>query len=243
MSEHERSLGGRGCAGDAAAYALGALEPAEAEAFRRHLESCVVCRDELAAFERVVDVLPSSAPQYRAPSALRRRVIGEVRADARRRARTGAPDARRSAWAGAAGVRRLPRLQLGLAGTGALAALIVALVLVLGGGGHGASSSRVVAAQVSGPGSAEVRLSGARAELIVHGLPAAPPGEVYEVWLQTGSAPPRPANTLFDVGARGGASVGIVDRVSGATRLMVTAERAGGSAVPTHAPVIVARLD
>ena len=55
MSEHD-------CGGDAAAYALGALDRQEADAFRAHLESCVVCRDELAAFRPVVDQLPMTAP-------------------------------------------------------------------------------------------------------------------------------------------------------------------------------------
>jgi anti-sigma factor RsiW len=56
MAEHD-------CGNEAAAYALGALEPAEAKAFARHMESCAVCRDEVAAFALVVDALPLAAPQ------------------------------------------------------------------------------------------------------------------------------------------------------------------------------------
>jgi hypothetical protein len=63
------------CGSEVAAYALGALEPAEAEACRRHLETCVACRDELAAFAQVVDALAISTPQYRAPKALRGAVL------------------------------------------------------------------------------------------------------------------------------------------------------------------------
>src|SRR5579859_4356074 len=73
----------RACGADVAAYALGALDPAEAEAFASHLEACAVCREELAAFQQVVDVLPMSAPQYTAPRRLRRRVLGAVHDDAR----------------------------------------------------------------------------------------------------------------------------------------------------------------
>ena len=36
---------------EVAAYALGALQPAEAEAVRRHLETCVVCTEELASLQ------------------------------------------------------------------------------------------------------------------------------------------------------------------------------------------------
>ena len=60
----------RNCGNDAAAYALGALEPAEAASFARHLETCAVCRDEVAAFALVVDTLPLSAPHHEASRAL-----------------------------------------------------------------------------------------------------------------------------------------------------------------------------
>ncbi|MGH2892675.1 MAG: zf-HC2 domain-containing protein, partial [Solirubrobacteraceae bacterium] len=43
----------RECGDDVAAYALGALAAAEADAFLRHLDACAVCRDELASFEEV----------------------------------------------------------------------------------------------------------------------------------------------------------------------------------------------
>jgi hypothetical protein len=36
---------GRACGEDAAAYVLGALEPAEVEAFRRHMVDCGACRE------------------------------------------------------------------------------------------------------------------------------------------------------------------------------------------------------
>jgi anti-sigma factor RsiW len=48
----------RECRDQVAAYALGALEEAERKRFMRHLASCIVCHDELAAFQQVVDLLP-----------------------------------------------------------------------------------------------------------------------------------------------------------------------------------------
>ena len=53
--------------GDAAAYALGALEPDETEAFRSHLADCSVCREELASFQSVAEALPTAVEQYPAP--------------------------------------------------------------------------------------------------------------------------------------------------------------------------------
>ena len=52
---------GHACAGDAAAYVLGALEPAEAEAFRRHIAECEACREEVAAYEQVTEVMPAGS--------------------------------------------------------------------------------------------------------------------------------------------------------------------------------------
>ncbi|HEX8722630.1 MAG TPA: zf-HC2 domain-containing protein, partial [Pyrinomonadaceae bacterium] len=53
MSEKENTgaAAARGCdrAEEFVTYLYGEAEPAEARAFRRHLEACAVCRDELAA--------------------------------------------------------------------------------------------------------------------------------------------------------------------------------------------------
>jgi hypothetical protein len=234
MSEFGRVTGDHDCSGDAAAYALGSLEPAEAEAFRRHLEECVVCRDELAAFGRVVDVLPMAVPQYEAPSGLRRRVL--------RAAREGRHDTQAEGARGFRLRRAIPRPRLALAG-GTLGAVAAAAVIAVVLATSGSSGTRVITAAVTGPGSAEVRVSGGRAELILHGFPAPPAGHIYEVWLQRGSAAPSPTRTLFSVTGQGGADVGVTGSLNGVSRVMVTPEPAGGSQTPTHAPVIVARID
>lgn len=231
------------CGADVAAYVLGALEPAEEAAFRLHLESCAVCRDEVTALERVAGVLPAAVPQYRAPDSLRREVLRTVRAEARQNRAARARRARDAGEAGHGARRR--RGGRGwtpmLAGAGALAALAVVLVLVLVPGGGG--GARVITAQVNVPGRAELKLAGGHAELILHGFPAAPAGEVYEVWLKRGSAAPSPTRTLFGVTAQGEADVGVSGQLKGVTLIMVTPEHAGGSLVPTHPAVLVARLD
>jgi anti-sigma-K factor RskA len=219
----------RDCGGDLAAYVLGALEPEEVEAFRAHLETCVVCRDEVLAFRRTVDALATEVPQYRAPRTLRRRVLRAARAEPRAQPRP--RRALTAAWLS-------PRPAL--AGLGALvvaAALAVGLTLGTGGG------PRTLKASVVGlPGSAQVRVMNGRAELIVEHLPPPPPGRIYEVWLQHGSAAPTPTTTLFSVTRTGAADVGVAGSLRGVTDVLVTPEPAGGSLVPTHTPVIVARL-
>lgn len=233
MSEGEQMPETNDCGGDAAAYALGALEPAEAEAFLTHLERCAVCRDELEVLQGVVRALPMAAPQHPLPKKLRRRVMRAVReephaATARRPRRWTSPG-----W---------PRLRPAVAA--------VAAVAVIAGGtvagvelASTSSPGRLIHAQVTAvSGTAELRVSGDRGELIVRRFSPPPPGHVYEVWLQSGDQPPVPASVLFSVGAGGNAEVGLPESLVGVSRVMVTPEPHGGSPAPTSAPVIVAKL-
>lgn len=225
------------CCGDAAAYLLGALEPVEAERFRRHAESCVVCRDELTALQHAVDALPLTAPQYRAPRALRRRVMRDVRS----KSTVTAPLARRRRRFQVAAGRNVvpPVLAAGLA------AAIVALAVVGGVelAGGGSSPARVIQASVSGvPGSAQVQVAGGHAELVVSHLPPPPPKHIYEVWIKRGNRAPSPTRALFSVTASGAAEVGVPGNLHGVSAILVTPEPDGGSLAPTHTPVIIARL-
>jgi anti-sigma-K factor RskA len=222
------------CGRDVAAYVLGALEPAEAEEFHRHLEGCAVCRDEVGAFTLVVDQLPMTAPQLRAPRGLRRRIMHDVRAEPRR-------DARRTRQLRPIWERLVSRPALATGFAAALAALAITGGIELGSTGSG--SAKVIRAAVTGvPGSAQLRISGGRAELIVNHLPAPPAGRIYEVWVKRGGQPPAPTRALFSVTAAGAADVGVPGNLHGVNTIMVTQEPAGGSLVPTHPPVIVARL-
>jgi anti-sigma factor RsiW len=217
------------CAEDVAAYALGALEPVEADAFRRHLETCPVCPSELVSFTQVVDELAAGAPSLRAPRELRRRVLraveDEPRLDASARRERGRPRL------------RLPRPALAFSGAAAIAAAAVIVVLAVGSG----TSTRTIDAQVTGHGQADVRLSSDHAQLVVHNFPAAPKGHIYEVWLKRGSTA-QPTTALFGVTDSGDASVDIPGDLHGVTRVMVTTEPAGGTKVPTTPPVISAKL-
>ena len=105
------------------------------------------------------------------------------------------------------------------------------------------AAATVITAQVSGiAGSAQLRVSGGHAELVVSHVSSPGRGHIYEVWLQRGSAAPVPASVLFGVNSSGDADVGIPGRIHGVSRVMVTAEPLGGTPKPTHNPVIVARL-
>ncbi len=231
MTGTEHSSETRDCGGDVAAYVLGALEPGEVEAFQAHLETCVVCRDELVAFQHVVDVLPMSAPQHPVPRRLRRRVMRAVNNEPKRDPAPGL----------------LPRLA-GLLGPRpglALGTGLAVLLLAVGGvlvGGSGGTRTRVYAAQVTGSGTATVKVTGGHAELIVHHFAPPPAGEIYEVWLGRPNRPPAPTSALFSVTAKGEGDVDVPGNLHGVNLVMVTPEPAGGTRVPTHPAVIRAQL-
>jgi anti-sigma factor RsiW len=216
---------GRHCGEDVAAYVLGALEPDEAEAFRRHIADCADCREEVAAFEQVTEALPAASMDYEVPKGLRRRVMREVRATPK----PGAPK------------RAVPvlRPRASLAWGGALAALIVAVIVAVALSSGGSSGTRTIEASV---GSAELRIAGGHGDLIVQRLPRPPAGRIYEMWVQRGNTAPAPTGTLFSTTANGTASVGVPGSLHGVSAVMVTQEPAGGSLAPTSAPVIVARV-
>lgn len=213
---------------DAAAYVLGALEPAEAEEFRRHLESCAVCREAVAELQQTANALPMAAPQYPVPARLRRRVLRIVRGERKRPAGSVAPMVRRLA------------VRPSLAAGAALAAAVIAVVLALSLSGGG---TRVFQAQVAGiSGNAQFRLSGDHGELVVHHITPPPRGHIYEVWTKRSDHAPVPANVLFGATPTGSSYVALPGSMHGVSVVMVTPEPAGGSRVPTHSAVITARL-
>ncbi|HEY2260728.1 MAG TPA: anti-sigma factor [Solirubrobacteraceae bacterium] len=225
---------GRDCGDDVAAYALGALEPGEVDAFRRHLEQCAICRDELAAFEQVVQELPLAAEQHRAPESLRKNVLQAIDQEPKVAAgRQPRPARARRGWFA------LSRPAL------ALTALVAAVVIAVGviALNSGSAPTRVFKAQVTGStGTAQVRIHSGRADLVVHDLQPPPAGKIYEVWLKRGSGAPQPTTALFSVTAKGDGDVGVPGDLHGVNLVLVTPEPAGGSRVPTHPPVITARL-
>lgn len=202
---------------DLAPYVLGALEPSEAHAFARHMERCPACRNEEAALAPVLDTLSLGAPRLKVPRTLRRRVMRTVRAEPKRppAARATPVRLRRLVPAGAAA------LALALAGNAAIRA-------------HG-PGTRVIQAAA---GRAELRLTGGdRGELIVEHLPPAPPGRIYEMWLDRGGRAPAPS-TLFGVTNQGTADIGVPGGVSAVRGVLVTLEPTGGTLQPTTPPVI-----
>jgi hypothetical protein len=210
------------------------MDPEEAERFERHLAECIVCRDEVSALRQAADLLPLAAARYEAPPELRRRVVRALRAEAPAAA-PASPTRRRYQFGQLAWLPR-PALSLGV-----VTALVVAVVVALSSGGSGV---RTIKGTVVGwTGTADVRLSGGHGTLIVNHMPPPPSGHIYEVWLLLrGRTKPSPTSTLFSVTSSGTGDIGLPGNLHGVSAVLVTPEPAGGSAVPTHAPIIVARL-
>jgi anti-sigma-K factor RskA len=227
------------CGADAAAYALGALEPEEAEAFSRHLDACVVCRDEVAAFQHTANALAMTPPQHRAPRGLKRRVMRAVReSDADAQAQ-GAP-ARRPRRFGAG----LSVARPAVAGLAALAVVVVVIGAIIVGS-NGSGGTRTITAAVSGsPGTAQLSVNGGHGQLVMRNFPQPAAGHIYELWeLRSGAKAPQPTGTLFSVNSSGAGNVGVPGGLHGISKVLVTQEPAGGSLAPTTTPVIVASLD
>lgn len=238
MSDKGRAFGRDGCGADAAASALGALTPAETEAFERHLKQCGVCAEDLAGFEPVVDALAMSVPQYPVPPGLRRRVMSSVRSHPRQ---SGAP-LRRRRWAPMVLLSRSWPAGAALATAVAvgIASVVLAITTLVSGGSGGV---RVLQARViDSAGSAQMRLADGRAELIVRHLPAPAVGHIYEVWLKHSGRAPEPTRVLFGVTGQGAGDIGVPGGLKGVAEILVTEEPAGGSLIPTRQPVIIARL-
>jgi anti-sigma-K factor RskA len=236
MSKDDLIADSRECGSDVAAYALGALDATEVDAFHRHLESCAVCRDELAAFQEVVATLPMTAPAHPVPGDLRRRVMRAVEAEPKRQAERSPAPRRRISVAG----WLVPRPALAL---GTALALAIAVFAGLQLNSSSSPATRLIHAQVTGRGTADVKLTGGHGELVLHRFSPPPAGQIYEVWLKRPNGQPIPTSALFSVTAKGDGDVDVPGSLHGVTQMMVTVEPAGGSRVPTHSPVIQANLD
>jgi hypothetical protein len=204
-----------------------------------------VCRDELTAFQQVVNALPMAADQYRAPDGLRRRVLAVPEAEPKPQetAESRVPAER------SRGQRRersrgrgflIPRPALAFGAMVLVAAIALAVISL----SSSSSSTRIYQAQVSGVnGTAQVRVTDGRGVLVVRDFSPPPAGKIYEVWTERGNHPPHPTAALFSVDTSGAGDVDVPGSLKGVDHVLVTPEPAGGSKVPTHSPVISARLD
>ncbi len=219
---------------DAAAYLLGALDEPEAARFRAHADRCPVCAAELERLGAAAGALTLAAPQIATPRQLRKRVFAAVRADEPTRTTVARQRPRRF-------VARFELVgAIGLAVGLAIGAVVIRsanpTTTVIRANVASASFWRSSARPV-----AWLKRSGDHAELVVDRLPQAPPGKVYELWIER-RGKPEPTDALFEPTSSGHADANVPGGVSGASAVLVTAEPRGGSKAPTMAPLIDAVL-
>ena len=222
-----------------AAYALGALDEAEAGELRRHLESCDLCRERLLWLRPAVDLLPRSVEQLEPPPELRRRLVATVRAEAREREETGHRAAAPRRWRDWGGLVLRPATAV------AAGAFLVAGAV----GGYllnqptestspiTSSSLSSARASVAGTLEREDRV----AILHLTRVPPLPKGSVYEVWVQRdGDLEP---SSLFVPRRDRTADAAVPGTLDDADAVLVTREPRGGSEHPTSAPLLRAEVD
>lgn len=232
---------------DVGAYALHALDDADARAFATHLEGCADCRLELSDLQLVVDTLPMSAPQMLPSPALKDRIMAVVQAESELLLAAG-PEADRVA-AAAPGKRRRRLAWPSLGGmrpawAGALACALLA-VGVVGGvlvDNSGSPTEHRYAGITHSRATAMLDVTGDRGALELTNLPSLSQGRVYQVWIDRGDGRPRPTHTLFNVRSDGRAKVAIDESLAGVKKLLVTAERSGGAQTPSGKPIVTAAL-
>ena len=215
-----------------ASYLLGALEPGEMAELERHLAGCERCREELAWLRPAMQAIPESIERVEPPSALRDRVMAEVREDAEARAEKASIGSGRKRFGGIG--------SFGLRPAAGLAAVVLIMVAAVAGyairdGGSGGATT-VVADQTSGIEVEMVR-DGDSGTLKLANMGQAPPDRVMQVWVRHGTQVAPAQAPLFRPDADGAATVRIAD-MSGVDEVMVSAEPRGGSTHPTSAPVV-----
>jgi anti-sigma-K factor RskA len=228
-----------GDGGDAAAYLLGALSDLERQAYERHLEGCVACREELEHLRPVAEALPRSVAPVRPPETMKQAVMEVVESEAHRDAPAAQP--RRSlrgflpsltsrgpavAWVSAAFL-----LVVGLA-VGAGSALLVQ-------GDRGRTvSARVDSVRVpEASGSLTVSHDESDGAILrVHGMPSLSSRETYQVWVQRNGEVV--SQSIFNVGNDGDGAAAVPDDLEGADAVLVTREPAGGARAPSGRPMV-----
>jgi len=219
------------------AYAVDALDDLERARFEAHLATCADCRAEVQGLREAAARLAEASP-VSPPPAVRDRVLADIA-----RIRPLPPESP----TGPAHVkqhRRWPRLVaaaavvLGLIGVGTVVThpwdngtqQVSVAERVL----HAADAQRVAATLPRGAKATVVRsVSQDTAVIVTSGMPNAPRGKTYELWLQA------PSGRMLPAGLMQGGDRTVVLRGDAATAKAagITVEPAGGSAQPTSAPI------
>lgn len=199
-----------------AAYALDALDPDDAATYEAHLANCESCRDELASFGQTAAALAWAVDAPAPPPRLRAAILDAAAAE-----RPNVVPLLRKSWAFRSTAAVAAVAACAAVGFGIWSATLHARL-----GNHRDVSAAVV-----------VDAAG-RATLTVSGLPAAPSGKTYEVWVIPAGGTAQRAG-LFHGGTR--SVIHLQRPVPNGAVVAATVERSGGANAPTTQPVLTAQ--
>ena len=221
-----------------AAYALDALDPEERVTYEAHLAQCARCREELASLGETATALAFGVTSPAPPERLRSQVLAAAAAE---RENVLPLPTRRPWLAVAASVAACAAVGLGIwAGT-----LTKSLDRARATGARAEAAAQILADPASqkialngGSGMLAVDPSG-RGVLVVHLLPAAPAGKIYEAWVIPPGGAPRKAGLFSSNGSM--TMVSLAGNVPKGSVVAATMEHAGGSDRPTETPIFSAQ--
>jgi anti-sigma-K factor RskA len=228
-----------------APWVLGALDEAEAEGVRSHVQGCASCREVAGRLRRVAGALPLAAEEVAPPARLRARVLAAASATR--------PETPFAARPPRPAPRRVPPALATRMPAYAMAAVaVVALLLgVIVGQVALRSAPQPQVARHTLTGHQD--LAGARATVVdlrsdgvvlvdFAGLPSPGAGRVYEVWLIPAKGSPVAA-AVFVPDANGARTVLINRSLSGYAEMAVTNEAGpDGAPAPTQQPQLYGSL-
>jgi anti-sigma-K factor RskA len=237
------------------AYAVDAIDdPAERDRFERHMHRCQQCAAEVRDLTATATRLAFAASRPPPPE-LRSHVLTAV-AETRQLSPTVELGRARARHAGRSQTGRAALIPFGFA-AGCAAVAIVLLIVLISSRNQldqvrarntaitsvlSAPDSRSVTYPTSAGGHMTIVYSLRRHAMIFtsRGLPAPPPGKVYELWL-IGPPRVRPAG-LLGAGQTGRAGPIVTTGVTRGDRFGMTVEPAGGTSTPTTPSIIVIPL-
>jgi len=209
-----------------AAYALDALEPAEARAYERHLAHCERCQGELATLAAGAVALAFAAPEAEPPAELRGRILAAARAER--------PNVAPLRPAYGLYARHQRRLLAGLAVAASAAAVGLGIWNVVLHQRLDQSHQALRNVAVRGAAGSVLVGGGSHGTLVLADLASPPAGKTYEAWvIDHGHAQPA---GLFGGGKA--VVVRLTARLPHGAIVGVTVERAAGARQPTSAPII-----
>jgi hypothetical protein len=220
---------------DLEAYALGALDRADAERVAQHLAGCASCRSDAASLAEVVDTLPETVPPREPRPALRDRILAAARSDTRspvpapsRRWSFGGVRASRVAFAGlfaaviVLGAADIDAYQRTTAITAQRDDLYGLIESMRQGGREWYMAGKDSFAGAGGT-LYDPRADGKQPFVLFHDLPSIAPGKVLTVWLVSPDSTWARAAT-FQPNGQDVQAVRINMEVSGFDRCAVTLE-------------------